>query len=168
MPASSAAFGDWLAGQPERADAVDARRPEPAELAAALERTRSRERAILDAPLAPLRDRLALPYDLEDAAVRRRRELEDEFLAELIAREQALIEQAAELHRAYAELHAERDGVHRAYADLHAEHDRVQRAYAADYAELERVHRAYAELWDDRERLRELAGEPALATEEHA
>ncbi len=98
-------FRDWLAGQAERADAVDARHPPPEELEEALARTRRREREVLAAPLAPLGDRLALPPELEAAAVRRREALVDEFLAELIHREEALTEDAAGLHRAYADLH---------------------------------------------------------------
>jgi hypothetical protein len=149
------AFVDWLEGQPERLNAVDATHPEPQELAEALELSRRRERDVLAAPLAPLHDRLTLPDDLEAAAVRERRQLEDELLAELIDREQALSAEAAGLHRAYGELHAERDRLHRELAEQHAE--------------LERVHRAYAELWEDRERLRAAADcGSALTRAEHA
>jgi GT2 family glycosyltransferase len=181
-------FRAWLAGQAERADAVDARHPQPQELEQALARTRRREREILAAPLAPLGDRLALPPDPEAESVRRRAALVDEFLAELIQREEAVTAEAAAAHRAYADLHgahaelhaehervhreyaelrAEHERVHREYAELHAEHERVHREYAARHAELERVHRAYAELWEDRARLRELAS-PLLAADDHA
>jgi GT2 family glycosyltransferase len=146
-------FADWLCEQADRSDALDASRPRAAEFRDAQARAREREQRVLAAPIVVLPDRLALPDDLEAEAARLRRDVEDEFMAELIDSEQALAEEAAGLHRGYAGLHAERDRMHREYAELHAE--------------LERVHAEYAALWDDRERLREIAA-PLLAKEEHA
>lgn len=177
-----AAFGDWLAAQPDRRDEADARRPRPAELADVLTRARERERRLLAAPLAPLHGGIAIADDLERRALRMRRELEDEFLAELVAREEQLAEEAAGVHRAYAELVAREQalaeevaGMHRRYAELVAreaavkrEAARLHRTCAEQAAELDRVHRAYAELWEDRERLRELSGSPLVTTDEHA
>ena len=169
------AFGPWLEGQAERSDAQDARHPTPDELADALARTRRREERVLAAPLAPLRDRLRLPDDLEAAARALRREVEDEFLAELVEREEALAGEVAGLHRVYGETRSELDRVHARYAELHAAHvglraelDRVHAAHAEQSAELERVHREYAALWDDRERLRGRPGRPAPEPEDHA
>jgi GT2 family glycosyltransferase len=146
-------FSDWLAEQADRCDAHDASRVLRAEQEDAQARTRAREQRALAAPLVPLPDRLTLDGDPEATALLLRRALEDEFMAELIEREQALAGEAADLHRGYAELHVERDRMHRRYAELHAE--------------LDRVHAEYAALWDDRERLREIAA-PLLAKEEHA
>ena len=143
-----AGFGDWLAGQAQRANEHDASRPEPAEIADALTRARDRE-SRAGAGSASV-DRLALPDDVEATAIALRRDLEDELLAELIDREQALEAELAGLHAAYAQVHGERDRLHRTYADLHADMDRV--------------HREYAALWDDRERLLEQAS----AKEKHA
>ncbi len=173
-------FADFLAEQAPRAAAHDARLATPAEILDAAARASAREQRVLAAPRAPLADRLELPSDIEAHAAGLRREIEDEFMAELIAREAALAGEAAAVHRAYAELHADRDRVHAEYAALHAElervhaaHDeahaeleRVHAAHARQTAELERVHRAYAELWQDRERL--LARPPALEAEDHA
>lgn len=123
------AFADWLAEQAPRSDALDAGAATSAEILDAQRRASAREQRVLAAPVAPLPDRLEQAEDLEADAARMRREVEDEFMAELVAREEALSEEVAGLHRGYAELHAE----------------------------LDRVHREYAALWEDRERLREKA-----------
>jgi chromosome segregation ATPase len=160
-------FADWLADQAPRADAGDAARATPAEILDARERARAREERVLAEPMASLPDRLVLAPDLEAEAARLRREVEDAFMAELIASEDALASEASRLHRSYAEVRTELDRVHRDHAELHADLDRVHRAHAEVHAELDRVHRAYAELWEDRERLRDVAS-PPLAKDDHA
>jgi GT2 family glycosyltransferase len=157
------AFGTWISGQADRANAADARSPDPAEIADALARARRRELELLAAPLGPLADRLVVAEDFEAVFVRLRRELEEDFVAELVDRERDLAEEAAGLHRSHAALHRDRDRVHREYAAQHAELDRVHAAYATLHAELERVHGESAALRGELERLRVLAP-PAAAT----
>jgi chromosome segregation ATPase len=175
-----AGFGEWLAGQAERTDAVDARHPQPQELEEALARARRREREVLAAPLAPLGDRLALPPELEGAAARRRAAVVDEFLAELVEREEALTEEAASAHRAYAELVEREEALteeaaraHRAYAELvereealteeaaraHRAYAELHRAHLELHAEHERVHREYAARHAELERIHQAYAE---------
>lgn len=120
-----AAFAQWLRGQAYRSNEIDARHPEEAEFADALARARTREQDLPPGPPAALLDRVVLSDDLEAHAARLRHELEDEFLAHLIDREEALADEAASLHRMYAELHADRDRVHREFAAVWADRQRL-------------------------------------------
>jgi GT2 family glycosyltransferase len=139
----------WLAGQADRADTVDAGRATPHELAEAMARVRVRERRARGAePVVPA-DALTLPDDLEAAASGLRRELDDDFLAHLIEREETLVAELERVHRVHAEAAAELEVVHGVHAELHAE--------------LERVHMEYARLWEDRQRLLDARNETAAA-----
>lgn len=117
------AYAEELEGFARRADAFDARHPSADELADADARLRERERRVLaglvsPAPAVPL----CLPDDLTSHVAELRRQLDDEFLAALIAREEELVAENASLHERYGELHRELDRVHAAYAELHRAH----------------------------------------------
>lgn len=90
-----------------------------------LSRGLGREQDLPPGPPAALLDRVVLSDDPEAHAARLRHELEDEFLAHLIDREEALADEAASLHRMYAELHADRDRVHREFAAVWADRQRL-------------------------------------------
>jgi GT2 family glycosyltransferase len=123
-----AEFARWLPAQAYRSNEFDARHPEATELDDAFARARARAAALPAVPPPAPRDQLVLPDHLEAHAAGLRRELEDEFLAHLIEREATLADEAAGLHRKYAELHAELDRVHREFATVWADRERLLEA----------------------------------------
>jgi GT2 family glycosyltransferase len=125
----AAKHATWLAGQATRSNPQDARRPSEAEVREALARAASRWRA-LSGPPAVGAPTLAPPDRLDAFVADRRRELADEFLAELLEENAALSAENERLHRAYADLHAR-------HVALHEEAGHARRACAELQAELE-------------------------------
>ena len=103
------AWEELLRTRAARADAHDARNPQPAEVADALALTAARERAARYT-VAPAPDgTLALPADPEAHASRLRRDVEGEFMAMLVEREASLEAELQRVHREYAALWEDRE-----------------------------------------------------------
>ena len=105
------AWADLLSAQAVRADAHDARNPQPAEVADAIARTAARDRAARAAIPPAAEATLTLPADVEARASRLRRDVEGEFMELLVGREAELETELQRVHREYAALWEDRERI---------------------------------------------------------